>query len=106
MRTSNFILAIVGVAFLGAGAAHALDAAPRPQPLTPALSPALAPATKYGSARDALRSGMRTYNAGDKIGAGHVLQNAAGAGHPLGPWELRGTCAAGDGGRPTHLKGS
>src|SRR3712207_641372 len=64
MRTSNFILALVGVAFLGAGAAHALDAAPRPQPLTPALSPALAPATKYGSARDALRSGMRDYKIG------------------------------------------
>jgi hypothetical protein len=77
MRTFNFIAATLWAALLGAGAAHALDAAPRPQPLTPALT---TPATKYGSARDALRSGMRDYNAGDKVGAVHALEYAAGQG--------------------------
>ncbi len=104
MRTSNFILATLGVAFLGAGAAHALDAAPRPQPLTPALSPALAPATKYGSARDALRSGMRDYNSGDKIGAVHALEYAAGQGHSLALWKLGRMYADGDGVAHDDLK--
>lgn len=104
MRTSNFILATLGVAFLGAGAAHALDAAPRPQPLTPGLSPALAPATKYGSARDALRSGMRDYNSGDKIGAVHALEFAAGQGHSLALWKLGRMYADGDGVAHDDLK--
>ena len=104
MRTSNFILATLGVAFLGAGDAHALDAAPRPQPLTPALSPALAPATKYGSVRDALRSGMRTYNSGDKIGAVHALEYAAGQGHSLALWKLGRMYADGDGVEHDDLK--
>jgi hypothetical protein len=104
MRTSNFILATVGVAFLGAGAAHALDAAPRPQPLTPALSPALAPAIKYGSARDALRSGMRDYNAGDKVGAVQALEYAAGQGHSLALWKLGRMYADGDGVQHDDLK--
>jgi uncharacterized protein len=104
MRTSNFILATLGVAFLGVGAAHALDAAPRPQPLTPALEPALAPATKYGSVRDALRSGMRTYNAGDKIGAVHALEYAAGQGHSLALWKLGRMYADGDGVEHDDLK--
>jgi len=104
MRTSNFILATLGVAFLGAGAAHALDAAPRPQPLTPALAPALAPATKYGSARDALRSGMRDYNSGDKIGAVHALEYAAGQGHSLALWKLGRMYADGDGVAHDDLK--
>jgi uncharacterized protein len=104
MRTSNFILATLGVAFLGAGASYALDAAPRPQPLTPALSPALAPATKYGSARDALRSGMRDYNSGDKIAAVHALEYAAGQGHSLALWKLGRMYADGDGVAHDDLK--
>lgn len=104
MRTSNLILATVGVAFFTAGTAHALDAAPRPQPLTPALSPALAPATKYGSVRDALRSGMRDYNAGDKIGAVHALEYAAGQGHSLALWKLGRMYADGDGVEHDDLK--
>lgn len=104
MRTSNLILATLGVAFLGAGSAFALDAAPRPQPLTPALSPALAPATKYGSVRDALRSGMRTYNAGDKIGAVDALEYAAGQGHSLALWKLGRMYADGDGVEHDDLK--
>jgi TPR repeat protein len=75
-----------------------------PQPLTPALSPALAPAIKYGSARDALRSGMRTYNAGDKIGAVHALEYAAGQGHSLALWKLGRMYADGDGVEHDDLK--
>jgi len=46
MRTFKLVAATLWVATFGAGAAFALDAAPRPQPLTPALAPVLAPATK------------------------------------------------------------
>src|SRR3712207_1266449 len=97
MRTFKLIAASLWLASLGAGAAYALDAAPRPQPLTPNLSPALAPATKYGSARDALRSGMRDYNAGDKLGAVQALEYAAGQGHSLALWKLGRMYADGDG---------
>ncbi len=104
MRTSSFIAVTLGVALLGAGAAHALDAAPRPQPITPALTPALAPATKYGSAREALRSGMRDYNAGDKLGAAQALEYAAGQGHTLALWKLGRMYADGDGVEHDDLK--
>jgi TPR repeat protein len=104
MRTSNFIAATLGVALLGTGAAHALDAAPRPQPITPALAPALGPAVKYGSVREALRSGMRDYNAGDKVGAVHALEYAAGQGHSLALWKLGRMYADGDGVQHDDLK--
>jgi TPR repeat protein len=64
----------------------------------------LAPATKYGSVRDALRSGMRTYNAGDKIGAVHALEYAAGQGHSLALWKLGRMYADGDGVEHDDLK--
>jgi hypothetical protein len=97
MRTFKLLAATLWVASLGFGAAYALDAAPRPQPLNPALSPALAPAIKYGSVRDALRSGMRNYNAGDKLGAVQALEYAAGQGHQLALWKLGRMYADGDG---------
>ena len=104
MRTFKLVAATLWVATFGAGAAFALDAAPRPQPLTPALAPVLAPATKYGSVRDALRSGMRDYNAGDKIGAVHALEYAAGQGHSLALWKLGRMYADGDGVQHDDLK--
>jgi TPR repeat protein len=100
MRTSSFIAATLGVALLSAGAAQALDAAPRPQPITPAL----APATKYGSVREALQSGMRNYNAGDKLGAAQALEYAAGQGHTLALWKLGRMYADGDGVQHDDLK--
>src|SRR5215210_7986478 len=93
MRTSSLIAAALSVAFLGTGAAHALDAAPRPQPLAPTLAPTI----KYGSAREALRNGMRDYNAGDKRGAAQALEYAAGQGHSLALWKLGRMYADGDG---------
>ena len=96
MRTSRLIAVILGAAVLGPGAALALDAAPRPQPLMPA--------TKYGSAREALRTGMRDYNAGDKLGAVQALEYAAGQGHMLALWKLGRMYADGDGVQHDDLK--
>jgi uncharacterized protein len=103
------MLSVVGAVALfslsGIGLAQALDAAPRPQPLTPALAPVLAPpASKYGSAREALRTGMRDYNAGDKLGAAAALEYAAGQGHTLALWKLGRMYADGDGVQHDDLK--
>ena len=89
---------------LGSSSAFALDAAPRPQPLTPALSPVLVPSAKYGSVREALRTGMRDYNAGDKLGAAAALEYAAGQGHTLALWKLGRMYADGDGVEHDDLK--
>ncbi|MFC4174511.1 tetratricopeptide repeat protein [Microvirga sp. GCM10011540] len=111
MRTSSLIAISFGVGLLGTGAAHALDAAPRPQPLAPTLTPALptlgpkiTPAVKYSSAREALRNGMRDYNAGDKVGAAQALEYAAGQGHTLALWKLGRMYADGDGVEHDDLK--
>lgn len=100
MRTFSLIAVTLSVAVLSTGAARALDAAPRPQP----LAPSLAPATKYGSAREALRNGMRDYNAGDKRGAAQALEYAAGQGHTLALWKLGRMYADGDGVQHDDLK--
>src|SRR4028119_1899006 len=91
-RMPSFLAVIVTVV-LGAGAALALAAAPRPQPLTPALTPVI----KYGSVREALQTGMRDYNAGDKRGAARALESAGGQGHALARWRLGRMYADGDG---------
>ena len=66
--------------------AAALDAAAR----TPVPS-------AYRSARDAVRVGMRDYNAGDKEGAVRALEYAATQGHSLALWKLGRMYADGDG---------
>lgn len=104
MRTSSLLAVIFGTTFLGAGSAYALDAAPRPQPLAPTLEPALAPTAKFSSAREALRNGMRNYNAGDKRGAALALEYAAGQGHTLALWKLGRMYADGDGVQHDDLK--
>jgi TPR repeat protein len=100
MRTSSLIaalgLAFLGSASLGAGAVRALDAAARPQPL--------APIVKYGSAKEALRDGMRDYNAGDKRGAAQALEYAATQGHTLALWKLGRMYADGDGVQHDNLR--
>lgn len=93
---TRFAAAIVGTVVLGTGAAFALDAAPRPQPLMPV--------TKYSSVREALRTGMRDYNAGDKLGAAQALEYAAGQGHTLALWKLGRMYADGDGVQHDDLK--
>jgi uncharacterized protein len=78
---------LVGAAFGGALPAAALDAAVR----TPV------PAGGYRNAREAVRSGVRDYNAGDKEGAARALEYAAGQGHALALWKLGRMYAEGDG---------
>ena len=95
MRISS-IIAAVGLVLLGPGATYALDAAARPQPLPPVA--------KYGSAREALRDGMRDYNAGDKRGAAQALEYAATRGHTLALWKLGRMYAEGDGVQHDDLK--
>lgn len=51
----------------------------------------------YASVKDALRSGMRDYNAGDKAGAVKALDYAAREGHALALWKLGRMYADGDG---------
>src|SRR4051794_22768904 len=96
IRASHLVAGAAGVLLVACGAAWALDAAPRPQPL--------APVTTYGSAREALRDGMRDYNAGDKAGAAQALEYAATQGHTLALWKLGRMYADGDGVRHDDLK--
>jgi len=94
MRTSR--LAIVAVAALlgGAGSACALEAVPRS---AAAAQTGAVTTSKFGSAVDALRSGVRDYNAGDKVGAARALEYAATQGHALALWKLGRMYADGDG---------
>ncbi|CAA9307129.1 MAG: hypothetical protein AVDCRST_MAG90-192 [uncultured Microvirga sp.] len=80
-----------------AGAAAALD--PTPRPLAPA-----APIAGFRSAKEALRSGVRDYNAGDKIGAVRALEYAATQGDALASWKLGRMYAKGDGVPHDELK--
>jgi TPR repeat protein len=95
MRTFSLIAAF-SLALLGPGAAYPLDAAARPKPI--------GPVAKYGSAREALRDGMRDYNAGDKRGAAQALEYAATQGHSLALWKLGRMYADGDGVQHDDLK--
>jgi hypothetical protein len=98
MRTSRLLAFAVGAWFVGLGTAQALDVTAR----TGALAPV--PAPKYGSAREALRDGMRDYNAGDKAGAAQALEYAATQGHTLALWKLGRMYADGDGVKHDDLK--
>lgn len=51
----------------------------------------------FASVRDALRTGMRDYNAGDKAAAVRALEFAAVQGDTLAQWKLGRMYAAGDG---------
>ncbi len=106
MKLMNRRMTATACAFvlLGTSSVLALDAAPHPQPLTQALTPGLVPAVKYGSVREALRTGMRDYNAGDKLGAAAALEYAAGQGHTLALWKLGRMYADGDGVEHDDLK--
>lgn len=80
-RVSALAAAALGLACL-ASPASAVDAA--------ADSP-------FASVRDALRHGMRDYNAGDKAGAVRALEFAAVKGDTLALWKLGRMYASGDG---------
>ena len=88
MRISRLALALAAAA-LGSSASVALDA---PAPLRPP-----APVVGFGSAREALRSGVRDYNAGNKAVAAQALEYAATQGDALALWKLGRMYADGDG---------
>lgn len=58
---------------------------------------ALTADSPFASVRDAVRSGMRDYNAGDKVGAVRALEYAAIQGDTLAQWKLGSMYADGDG---------
>jgi uncharacterized protein len=89
MRISSFSAAAFAALVLGAGATHALEA--------PVALKAPVPGPGFGSAREALRSGVRDYNAGNKAGAARALEFAAGEGDALALWKLGRMYANGDG---------
>ncbi|HEY8567527.1 MAG TPA: tetratricopeptide repeat protein [Beijerinckiaceae bacterium] len=88
MRTSRVTFALAGW-LVGVAPVAALDTIAPPQ--------AKAPVAGFGSARDALRSGVRDYNKGDKVGAVRALEFAATQGHALALWKLGRMYADGDG---------
>jgi TPR repeat protein len=96
MRTYSFATLICTTLALAPSGAFALDAAVRPQTITP-ISP-------YGSAAEALRSGVRDYNKGDKRGAAQALEYAATHGQALALWKLGRMYADGDGVQHDDLK--
>ncbi|HVL71856.1 MAG TPA: tetratricopeptide repeat protein [Beijerinckiaceae bacterium] len=86
MRTSSLALSVFLLG--GSAPALALDASARaPQP----------PAVSFGSVKDAIRSGVRDYNAGNKLGAARALEYAATRGDVLALWKLGHMYAKGDG---------
>jgi TPR repeat protein len=89
MRISRVIAFAAGALVAAPAPALALDG---PAPLRPP-----APVAGFGSARDALRAGVRDYNAGDKEGAARALEYAALQGHTLALWKLGRMYADGDG---------
>jgi TPR repeat protein len=92
MRTFDFIALTLGIGLaVSGGAACALEAAARPQ------AKAAAPTAAFDSVKEALRSGVRDYNAGDKVGAVKALEFAAREGHALALWKLGRMYADGDG---------
>src|SRR5215218_8139395 len=98
MRISRLALSagLLLVAALSSVPAVALDATP--------YGSKLAGPDIYASAKDALRVGIRDYNAGDKIAAARALEYAAGQGHALALWKLGRMYADGDGVPQDDLK--
>ncbi|GJD75837.1 tetratricopeptide repeat protein [Methylobacterium goesingense] len=87
-RLGRRLAAAAGLVMLmGTLPAAALDATAR----TPV------PSGSYRNAREALRMGVRDYNAGDKEGAARALEYAADQGHALALWKLGRMYAEGDG---------
>jgi TPR repeat protein len=73
-------------------------------PAPPAGAASPVPLAPYASVKDALRAGVRDYNAGDKANAVKALEFAAGQGHLTAQWKLGKMFAAGDGVPSDDLK--
>lgn len=90
MRISSAVLLIgLACAGLASTSASALDSVPHPPPRLPS--------EVFASGKEALRSGVRNYNAGDKVGAVKALEYAADQGYSLALWKLGRMYADGDG---------
>ena len=87
---SAFALLAALAAASAAAPARAADVSAKTAPLLPAPQ-------VFGSVKDALRSGVRDYNAGDKVNAVKALEYAATHGHALALWKLGRMYAEGDG---------
>jgi TPR repeat protein len=86
------LLSLLSLAALAAGPAAASDAVAQRS-----ASRGTAAQDSYGSAKEALRSGLRNYNEGDKAAAVKALEYAADQGHALASWKLGRMYAQGDG---------
>jgi TPR repeat protein len=102
MRTYKTTILIFAVLASGAarseeGARLAIQSPPRAvlAPSPGAAQPV--PLAPFSSARDAIRAGVRDYNAGDKLGAARALEFAAGQGDALALWKLGKMHSIGDG---------
>lgn len=87
MRTSRLLAALLAAALSAPAAALDLVASPEPRD----------EAEEFDSAKDALRSGVRDLNAGNKARAVRALEFAANEGHPVALWKLGRMYAEGDG---------
>jgi hypothetical protein len=96
VRLSTLVL--IGVCAAGAARAQT-DAAVGPRAVLAPSPGAAQPLTlaPFSSARDALRTGVQNYNAGNKAGAAQALEFAAGQGHALALWKLGRMYSVGDG---------
>ncbi len=101
MRTCRpLLLSVLGLAVFAASPVRAPASdltGPRPGPRNPVPE-------GYLSAREALRSAVRNYNAGDKAAAVKALEYAADQGHSLASWKLGRMYAEGDGVARDDLK--
>lgn len=100
MRINALSLAglVAAAALCGGTQAWALDAKSEP----PAA--ASVPAEAFKSTKDAFKTGIKDYNAGDKTGAAKALEYAAQQGHALARWKLGRMYADGDGVPQDDLK--
>lgn len=69
-----------------------------------ALQAPLLATESFASTKEALRAGVRDYNAGNKVGAAKALEYAAHHGHALALWKLGRMHAEGDGIPRNELK--
>jgi TPR repeat protein len=87
---AGLVLALLGgVPGFASDAPSSLGARPSPE--------ARSAGEGYASVKDAIRAGVRNYNAGDKVAAVRALEYAAEQGHPVACWKLGRMYAEGDG---------
>jgi TPR repeat protein len=100
MRINGFTLAglVATAALWGGPQAWALDAKSQ------APAAASVPVEAFKSTKDAFKTGIKDYNAGDKTGAVKALEYAAQQGHALARWKLGRMYADGDGVPQDDLK--